>query len=137
MTSIKTHFSLVLDSAAFVGYAPAEKEIVVVFRGITDLRNWISDMHLKQTSYSDCSDCLVHKSFYQQFNELAFFVRDAVLQLRKAFPGSTIAVTGHSLGSALAVFTALDLGHFFPNVNKVYTFGMPRVGNPPFAQYVA
>lgn len=38
-------------------------------------------------------------------------------------------VTGFSLGSALAVFGALDLAMIFGKVDEFYSFGQPRVGN--------
>jgi hypothetical protein len=44
-------------------------------------------------------------------------------------------VTGFSLGSALAVFGALDLKQIFNHVDEFYSFGQPRVGNEIFAGY--
>jgi Lipase (class 3) len=60
-------------------------------------------------------------------------------QIRSALGGAgsdqSLFVTGHSLGGALAVLWAMrartELG---VAVNGVYTFGMPRVGSPGFAQ---
>jgi len=38
-------------------------------------------------------------------------------------------VTGYSLGGALATIASVDLHNLFENVNQLYTFGQPRVGN--------
>lgn len=44
-------------------------------------------------------------------------------------------ITGHSLGGALAILCAVDFQQSFGNVDLVYTFGQPRVGNDKFAAY--
>ena len=47
-------------------------------------------------------------------------------------PGLKLFLTGHSLGGALAVAAASLLDQKGCNVEGVYTFGMPRAGNPEF-----
>jgi hypothetical protein len=44
--------------------------------------------------------------------------------------GLPLAITGHSLGGALAVIAATRVHHLHP---AVYTFGQPRVGNKAFS----
>lgn len=48
-------------------------------------------------------------------------------------PTAYIYLTGHSLGAALSVLAALDIKTTFGRVDAVYTYGLPRVGNKPFA----
>ncbi|KIJ32631.1 hypothetical protein M422DRAFT_184271 [Sphaerobolus stellatus SS14] len=49
-----------------------------------------------------------------------------------------VPITGHSLGAALALLDAVYLPLHLPSTIqfKLVTYGMPRVGNPIFAQYV-
>lgn len=46
--------------------------------------------------------------------------------------GSSVSITGHSLGAAMAALCAWDLHHSGFRVNTMYTFGEPRVGNTDF-----
>ena len=55
--------------------------------------------------------------------------------LLKKYRGSSIYVTGHSLGGAIATVAALDIRHTYDAPMKVYTFGQPRVGNALYAKY--
>lgn len=54
-------------------------------------------------------------------------------RLAETPPGLPLFVTGHSLGGALAVITALALAESGVAVEAVLTFGMPRPGNAAFA----
>jgi len=51
------------------------------------------------------------------------------------YPTATLAITGHSLGAALAEIAAIDLilYNFWNSSITLYTYGQPRVGNLPFA----
>ena len=48
-----------------------------------------------------------------------------------------IYITGHSLGGAVAVLSALDVRESFSNTMAVYSYGQPRLGNDQLAQYIA
>lgn len=54
-------------------------------------------------------------------------------------PNALLFVTGHSLGAALAVLCATELGASKHSLGKkvegVYTFGQPRVGNQAFHDF--
>ena len=56
-----------------------------------------------------------------------------------AEPKSKIFITGHSLGAALAVLCAAEIGaqdrSLGLNVTGVYTYGEPRVGNAAFQRF--
>jgi predicted lipase len=58
--------------------------------------------------------------------------------LLKRYDNPTVWITGHSLGGATALISALHLNHYLDADIKLVTFGMPRVGNkmvrlkPPF-----
>lgn len=55
------------------------------------------------------------------------------------FPTYSIAITGHSLGAAMArvfQFYLLALNQFPGAAYKCITFGEPRSGNRPYADYM-
>jgi hypothetical protein len=59
-----------------------------------------------------------------------------VKRLLGLYPTYTVKSTGHSLGAALALLTAMDLkNNGIPTL--VYNFGQPRVGDAKFASCVA
>jgi len=50
---------------------------------------------------------------------------------------SQVTIVGHSLGAALALLDSVYLPIWIPNASfQVITFGMPRVGNQAFANYI-
>ncbi len=62
----------------------------------------------------------------------------AVEKMRKAHPGAKFVVSGHSLGGALSVVSALKLIEIYGSeieIREIHTFGQPRVGNEAFAHY--
>lgn len=89
-------------------------------------------------NYPGVRDAYVHGGFYSSYHNTS--LRDQVISAVQSTlakrPELEVAVTGHSLGAAMACLCALDL-----NVNvgisnlKIITFGQPRVGNKVFAQF--
>ncbi len=60
---------------------------------------------------------------------------DVATALRAAGPAIRLFVVGHSLGGALAALAAVRIRKESGLVaDGIYTFGMPRIGNPAFAQ---
>lgn len=43
-------------------------EIVVSFRGTSNIRNWLSNLNAIKKSYPYCKDCKVHAGFFNIFN---------------------------------------------------------------------
>jgi predicted lipase len=93
---------------------------VLVFRGTSDLRDWLINVRVAPTSWPEGGR--VHDGFARAL-QLVFEEVGAELQ-RLMVP--TI-VTGHSLGGALATLAASC--HPF---RAAYTFGAPRVGDAEF-----
>ena len=62
----------------------------------------------------------------------------AVLTLLNQHSGSSLVVIGHSLGAALALLDSVYLQLHVPAGTSltVISYGMPRVGNAAFANYV-
>lgn len=87
--------------------------------------------------YPKCKDCRVHVGFYEAYQEIAHEIKAQVQTILSKYRDAVIHVTGHSLGGALAVISSLDLRVTFGKVDQLYTYGQPRVGNQPFADYLA
>ena len=123
-------------------------ECVVVFRGSKNTLNDIEDAYFFPVPLSDgqkggnCSDwhtgdqCMVHSGFLGAWYSVAEQVRAHLSTLQcRTRSGTQLAITGHSLGAAMAVLAAYDLlndnGDW--KIHRVYTYGQPRVGNEAFA----
>jgi triacylglycerol lipase len=101
---------------------------IVAFAG-TDplvLANWITDFDVHINRNTDAA---------RGYNTAAAAVWPRVHDLvnKSTKTNSKVIVTGHSLGGALAALTAKWLAEDGCNVHCVYTFGMPRAGDPTFA----
>lgn len=93
-------------------------------------------MDAAQVAYPGCKECLVHQGFYNAFQGVEGYVRKNIQALSAQFRGAKVWITGFSLGGSLAVIAALDVKEIFGAVDQLYTYGMPRVGNDPFATHV-
>ena len=121
------------DDVAFAGTDP------------TSLEDWITDLSFLFLNYSEyilnsnggCTDCKVHKGFYQSYASISTQIWDAVAELREYYGNQTkLVITGHSLGGAMATHCAIDaVINYEINPSYVYTFGAPRLGNGNFADY--
>lgn len=118
------------------------KEIVVAFRGTSELTDTITDIMLllvpvHSTGLTDVGDAKVHLGFLDAYNAVALDVLRIVQDQLVVHPSYMIIVTGHSLGGAVAALGAISIKSALPSVPlKLFTFGQPRVGNPSFADYV-
>lgn len=125
------------DTVGYIGIIPSTSSIYVVFRGSHSLKNKISDadsVKVPYTSYSDCQ-CEVHKGFYTAEQNVIGDIIEQVQMLLSTYPDFTVKVTGHSLGAAMALLTAMDL--LRNNIDAVvYSFGQPRIGDNDFAAFV-
>jgi triacylglycerol lipase len=71
---------------------------------------------------------------HQGFVDAYFSVRDQIHAYLRSHPATSVTVTGHSLGGALATLCAVDVQYNFSSIPiELYTFGSPRVGNKGFS----
>jgi len=125
----------------YVAYCPANRTILVSFRGSANFPNRIIDGEFWETAdYPDMPDVQVHAGFHQGYFAVQAQVRQLVAEILKVDcpQCTTILHTGHSLGAALSGLCALDLGILYANNSaitiRMSNFGMPRVGNDLFAK---
>lgn len=125
----------------FIGYQPSVSAIWVVFRGSSDIENWITNLDFVRKSYplSGCGGCSVHEGFYTAEQQAIGQIASAVSALNQQYPSYQIVVTGHSLGAALATLTALDLAvtYGYGSGVSVYNYGSPRIFNEAGANFAS
>ncbi|KAJ9071591.1 hypothetical protein DSO57_1035467 [Entomophthora muscae] len=114
--------------------------IVVVFRGSSDIQNWVSDFDMAKTSFDiGVPNIKVHHGFLQYSNGITPKTIPVVQPLIAKYTNYTLIITGHSLGAAVASIASIQLQKALNipwfNITLV-TFGQPRVGNLPFAQWM-
>lgn len=104
---------------------------ILVFRGTATNLEWSKDLLFQQVKVNSeiLTECkqvsfsagLVHKGFFEIYSNLREQIANCI--------ENDVLVSGHSLGSVLALFTLAD----FPNqVQRIYQFGAPLVGNKEF-----
>lgn len=96
----------------------------------------ISDLAVVRVDYPYCADCSAHQGFLHAEQAVYPAILDTIKSLTSSHPSADIICTGHSLGAALAVLTALDLAQdgFRP---KVYNYGCPRIFNQAGADFAS
>jgi len=120
-----------------VGVLSNSKLIIVAFRGTEGpqaVRDWLTNVqHLMRKAPDSWGTNLgVHKGFYNALSTVYQSVRNRVRETRTN--NQKVFITGHSLGGALATLCAFRLQKVGDvDVDGVYTFSAPRVGDLNFA----
>eukprot|EP00733_Pompholyxophrys_punicea_P000416 Pompholyxophrys_punicea_v1_NODE_114_length_3391_cov_11.826439.p1 type:complete len:789 gc:universal NODE_114_length_3391_cov_11.826439:976-3342(+) len=135
------------DTVAAIFYDPNAKRVVVSFRGTSSVDNAITDIKLRygffifrnhnsaNLSATAPSFLLLHEGFRNAYLTIQKDVTIAAAHALTHFSATTIYVTGHSLGGALASLFSFDFKLQYPLFEIVcYTFGQPQVGNFRYAQ---
>ena len=106
-----------------------ETHCFIVFRGTEpdNLKDWATDSELQWQPQTDGSKA--HRGFAKAFQSIQAQFKDWHQQTA----AKPFALTGHSLGAALALLAANAWAHRNP---QLYTFGQPRVGDQAFTQSV-
>ena len=118
---------------AFV--ATSGSAIYVVFRGTKTISEWISDATFTQVPYPAVSDGgKTETGFTAIYQTIDTAIVDEVNHLAASSAYTTLYVTGHSLGAALATLAAPELARATRFTAPVlYNFASPRTGDPTFA----
>ena len=123
------------SSQSYTAYNGATNQIIVAFRGSSNIGNWIADLSFKKIPYPACSGCEVHEGFYEVWQGLRTPMMASINSLISTYPTASIFVTGHSLGAAVSIHAGVDIASNLRKPVTVYNFGEPRVGNQAFAQW--
>ncbi|KAK7056891.1 hypothetical protein VNI00_002608 [Paramarasmius palmivorus] len=131
----------------FVAHDPTSNTIVVAHQG-TEPKNFLSvlndaqfllvDLNTTRFTAAEGKDIQVHDGFQKTFERTADGVLEGVQKGLASFGSSKVLVTGHSLGASIATLDAMMLKEKLdPSVQVTTTvFGLPRVGNQEWADFV-
>ncbi|EPQ56167.1 lipase [Gloeophyllum trabeum ATCC 11539] len=130
----------------YVGYDPGLKTVIVAHQG-TDTEKIIPDLtdadiileSLDPSLFPGVSSSIqVHQGFASTQARSAPSVLAAVNSALSKYAASSVTVTGHSLGAAIALLDFVYLPLHLPagTAVRMVGYGMPRVGNQAFADYV-
>jgi len=130
----------------YVGWDPTLSSVVVAHQG-TDPTSFLAILTdvdfildgLDPTLFPGVpSSVQVHQGFALEQAKTAPEILAAVQTLLEQHSSSSVVLIGHSLGAALALLDTVYLPLHLPSGTRVRTigYGMPRVGNQAFANYV-
>lgn len=126
------------DAFAFVG--KLDDQCVLGFRGTTNFAGWVLDIESAENVDLnkwgvDCNfdgkPCKAGRGWVKNYYNIADHVLGNLSDIG-CHAGSSITVTGHSLGAAIAGVAMFDLHNKGFTIDQSYTFGQPRVGNGAF-----
>jgi pimeloyl-ACP methyl ester carboxylesterase len=127
-------------------------QIWVAFRGTQTNAEWQQDFKMEQVALTqqgeaanaggDDGDIMAHRGFWETYLEVRDELRQT-LRLHVTPGNTTLFITGHSLGAAIAVLALLDWIVLSPPAAdtaltdvRCYVFGAPRVGNAAFVDAI-
>lgn len=110
--------------------------IILSFRGSISLDNWLTNLDFALTDTHLCSTCRAHTGFWDSWNDASAAVLPALKAAVAKNPAYRIAVTGHSLGGAVAALAAASLRVQGYDV-ALYSFGAPRVGGAALSGFIS
>lgn len=107
--------------------ASNDTQVLLAFRGtepkqISDL---LADLNTVPKRHGPG---FVHSGFRNEARKLW----DHVIKLAEANKGKKFIICGHSLGAAMATYTAQELRYAGHQDLELYTFGSPRLGSPDY-----
>lgn len=111
---------------------------VVSFRGTKNVANAVKDATFipQSLSYEQCRGCKVHRGFFDVWEAVEAKVVRSLAELGCA-PGtsrSSLLITGHSMGAALATLAMFTMEARGYSVAQAYNFAGPRMGNAAFSR---
>jgi triacylglycerol lipase len=104
-----------------------DTETIVAFRGTVSWSEWYTDAEIVLKP-SPQAVGKVHGGFIDLYETLVD--SEGSLAWRNALIGTSLTITGHSLGGALATYLALETG-----CSLLVTFGSPKCGDDKWSKY--
>ncbi|KAH9927058.1 lipase [Amylocystis lapponica] len=129
----------------FVGYDPSLDTVIVSHQGTdtSDILPMLTDADIIKTNLDSTlfpglnSEIEVHSGFADAQAKAAAAVLAAVQQAISTYSTNHVTIVGHSLGAAISLLDAVYLPLHISDVTYSFVgYGLPRVGNQAFANYV-
>lgn len=129
----------------YVGYDPSLETIIVSHAGTntSEILSLLTDANIVRSPLDSTlfpglsSDITVHDGFAAAQSNSAAAILSAVQSGLSRYGGSHVTVTGHSLGAAIALLDSVYLPLHISGITVTFIgYGLPRVGNQDFANYV-
>ncbi|KAG6381819.1 Alpha/Beta hydrolase protein [Boletus reticuloceps] len=130
----------------YVGYDPSLDTVIVAHQGTNpdEFEADLTDADFFLTNVDSTlfpgisSDIEVHDGFADDQASTATEVLAAVQQTMSEYGTTSVTMVGHSLGAAISLLDSVYLPLWLPagTTFKTVTYGLPRVGNQAFANYV-
>ena len=113
-----------------------DESIFLAFRGTADISEVIVDLMITQVPYPFVEDGgMTEQGFTFLYSQISDSIIEKINELIDTGNFSTLSVTGHSLGGALAVLAVPDIMvNASPVVTRMFNFAGPRVGDAQFAE---
>lgn len=130
----------------YVGYDSSLDTVIVAHQG-TDTSEILADLtdadffleNLNESLFPGISSSIeCHSGFANEQAKTATEVLAAVKSAMSKYGTTSVTTVGHSLGAAIALLDAVYLPLWLPSSTKFKTivYGLPRVGNQAFANYI-
>ncbi|KAI6113355.1 Alpha/Beta hydrolase protein [Pisolithus thermaeus] len=130
----------------YVGYDPPLNTVIVAHQGTnpSEILPLVTDADFFLTNLDSSlfpgisSDIEVHNGFMDAQASTATEVLAAVQTTMSTYGTTTVTLVGHSLGAAISLLDSVYLPLHLPSGTsfQTFTYGLPRVGNQAFANYV-
>ena len=119
------HYEILGDDTDTLIHKRDDGEVVIAFCGSNSKVDWKNNFHFWKKAYKDAEVTFTaHSGFLKCWKLIRHEVEDRV----KALNPTSITVTGHSYGGAIAVLCSEDMKYCFPEIEtQMITFGAPRV----------
>ncbi|KAK7461011.1 hypothetical protein VKT23_008938 [Stygiomarasmius scandens] len=130
----------------YVGFSPSQNTVVVGHQGtnVSEIQSVATDSafflgSLDSSLFPGVSSSVkAHSGFAAEQAKTATTILSAVQTALSAHGASSVTMVGHSLGAAISLLDSIYLPLHLPSGTTFRTilYGLPRVGNPDFADYV-
>ncbi|KAF8813995.1 lipase class 3 family protein [Phlegmacium glaucopus] len=129
----------------YVGFSPSQATVIVAHQGIDTSETQASTTNtdlvlssLDSTLFPDVSSSIqVNSGWANEHAKTATDILSAVQTAINAHSATTVTIVGHSIGAVIAVLDWVYLPLHISGISfKMIGYGMPRVGNQAFADYV-
>ena len=128
-----------------------QKRLMLVFRGTSSSREWMSNLNTIPVSYQPvilgepeyqhlekdftCEGCTVHRGFYNLLKTDGLAILQAVQAKKEEHPDYKLVVVGHSLGAAMALLSGIEF-QLMGYEPMILSYAGPKVGNTNMMRFV-